>query len=382
MALQFSRNAKVYIEVEGTLNSPAVNTVWQVPVLDGFSFSQSINTTEITVSEAGDTSRRAQLIFNDSLAPVEWSFSTYVRPFLSAGSGAGAAHDAVRVHSVEEALWGMFVGANAYNSTTKVLNRSGSAVNTIGAASNDATSTNTFDFSQSNVSAMADSWNIYFSFEESGNELVYRLNQAVVNSATVDFDIEGIATIQWSGFAQGIENLGTSIPVRDIYEKISDTSSYIRNRISTVTLVRTDVSPDLTYNIVLTGGSISFENNITYLTPEELGIVNQPIANVTGTRSIRGTLNCYLDPAATKSGALFADLVADTTTVRNVFDMAINIGGTTADTPRLIFDIPTAHIEIPSIGIEELLTLEIGFAAQPSSGNVDNKDEATIIYKA
>jgi len=376
MALQFSRNAKVYIEVEGTLNSPGVNTVWQVPVLDGFSFSQAINTTEVTVSEAGSTSRRAQLIFNDSLAPVEWSFSTYIRPFVSAGTGAGAADDATEVHSVEEALWAMFMGANAYNSTTKVLNRSGSAINTPAGA------LSTFSFAQSNISAMSDAWNIYFSFEEVGNTQVYRLNQAVVNSATIDFDIEGIATIQWSGFAQAIEDVTTNTPTRDIYEKISDTSVYIRNRISTVSLVRTDVSPDLTYNIVITGGSISFENNISYLTPEELGIVNQPIANVTGTRSIRGTLNCYLDPAATKSGALFANLVADTTTVRNVFDMAINIGGETASTPRLTLDIPTAHVEIPSIGIEDLLTLEIGFAAQPSSGNVDNTDEATIIYRA
>ena len=376
MALQFSRNAKVYIEVEGTLNSPGVNTVWQVPVLDGFSFSQAINTTEVTVSEAGSTSRRAQLIFNDSLAPVEWSFSTYVRPFVSAGSGAGAADSAAEVHSVEEALWAMFMGADAYNNTTKVLNRGGNAINTPAGA------LSTFVFTQSNISAMSDAWNIYFSFEEVGNTQVYRLNQAVVNSATIDFDIEGIATIQWSGFAQAIEDVTTNTPTRDIYEKISDTSVYIRNRISTVSLVRTDVSPDLTYSIIITGGSISFENNISYLTPEELGIVNQPIANVTGTRSIRGTLNCYLDPAATKSGALFANLVADTTTVRNVFDMAINIGGETASTPRLTLDIPTAHVEIPAIGIEDLLTLEIGFAAQPSSGNVDNTDEATIIYRA
>ena len=49
------------------------------------------------------------------------------------------------------------------------------------------------------------------------------------------------------------------------------------------------------YNIVLTGGSINFENNISYLTPEELGQVNKPLGNITGTRSISGNLTCYLD---------------------------------------------------------------------------------------
>ena len=86
--------------------------------------------------------------------------------------------------------------------------------------------------------------------------------------------------------------------------------------------------------------------------------------------------------AAGKSADLLADLAADTTTVRNVFDMAINIGGTTASTPRITFDLPTAHVEVPTIGVEDLLTLEVMFHGQPSGGDVDNTDEATIIYRA
>jgi len=95
-------------------------------------------------------------------------------------------------------------------------------------------------------------------------------------------------------------------------------------------------------------------------------------------------MTCYLDNDATtsKSGELFADLVSDTSTVRNVFDMSINIGGETAATPRIEFSLPTAHLEIPTINVEDLLTLEINFHGQVASGNVDNTDEATIIYKA
>jgi hypothetical protein len=203
----------------------------------------------------------------------------------------------------------------------------------------------------------------------------------------MDFDIDGIATLQWSGFAKALSDAGTSVPgdlSSPIANGLTDTTNFIRNRISTVSLLRTDVSPDDTYDIVLTGGSFTIENNISYLTPEELGVVNAPLANITGARSISGSMTCYLDndAANSKSGELFADLVGDTATVRNVFDMAINIGGTTASTPRVVLDLPTAHLEVPTVNVEDLLTLEINFHGQVSSGDVDNTDEATIIYKS
>lgn len=64
MALQFTRNAKIYL-VETTGGQ-----AWQVNVLQDFSFSQTVNSTEIVINEAGSTSRRARLIFNDNLAPA------------------------------------------------------------------------------------------------------------------------------------------------------------------------------------------------------------------------------------------------------------------------------------------------------------------------
>lgn len=377
MALQFTRNATVYVElVDG---SGTHVEAWKLSVLDGFSFTQSINSSEITISEAGTTSRRARLLFNDSLAPVEWSMSTYARPIVSSSV----------VHMPEEPLWGMLMGADSYNPATGVFYNSviGAENATNANVNTPAATTNTFDFSASNVSSFGDRWNIYFSFEDGSNIQVYKLDSSVVNSCSVDFDIDGIATIQWSGFAKTLTDSGTSVP-SDLTGAqaigITETTNFIRNRISTVTLSRTDVSPDDVYNLVLTGGSFSIENNVSYLTPEELGIVNAPLANITGARAISGSMTCYLDndQSNSKSGELFADLVSDTTTVRNVFDMSINIGGETADTPRIAFDLPTAHLEIPTINVEDLLTLEINFHGQVASGNVDNTDEATIIYKA
>jgi hypothetical protein len=393
MALQFQRNADVYIECMDTARTDVVTT-WKVPVLEGFSFTQSINSSEITINEAGETSRRARLLFNDSLSPAEWSFSTYIRPVV-----------ATNVLAPEQALWAMMFGADSFGvdgsiSPAGIANEYRGITNTPVNSLTGATA-NAFNMNASNISAMPDNWNIVFAFEDGTNKQYFRLNKAVVNSASIDFDIDGIATCAWSGFAVDIEDLGdetpddTSSPARignlagAITTGTTGTENFIRNRISTVTLNRTDTSPDDAYSIVLTGGSFSIENNISYLTPEELANVNVPLANITGARSVTGSLTCYFDnstsgspPDRDKSGELFQDLVADTTTIRNTFDMSINIGGETANTPRLELDLPTAHLEIPTINVEDLLTLEVNFHGQVANGDVDSTNEATIVYKA
>jgi len=377
MALQFTRNANVYVQlVDG---SGTHVQAWKLSVLDGFSFTQSINSSEITINEAGSISRRARLLFNDSLAPVEWSMSTYARPIT----------DTNITHCPEEPLWAMMLGADGYatNQYTSSVLAGASPAPATENINTPANGTNTFDFSASNVSSFSDRWNIYFGFEDTGNIQFYKLDSAVVNSVTMDFDIDGIATLSWSGFAKSLSDEGTSVPTdlaSPITIGLTDTTNFIRNRISTVSLTRTDVTPDDVYNIVLTGGSFTIENNVSYLTPEELGIVNAPLANITGARSISGSMTCYLDndQLNSKSGELFADLVADVDTVRNVFTLSLNVGGETASTPRVAFELPTAHLEVPTINVEDLLTLEINFHGQVSGGNVDLTDEATIVYKS
>ena len=320
---------------------------------------------------------------------------------------------------------------------------------------------------------------MYFAFEDGNNTQYYKLGSAVVNSVSMDFDIDGIATISWSGFAKELGDEGTVQPgfikstrtsiveanittlqgdgaspntvtitadvsglpltggriwvegsgvagynspatgsvvlsndgstltyqatsgtdstdgkagatvsevplaiASDVTETsgLSRTDNFIRNRISTVSLRREDTGPTI-YTLVLTGGNFTLENNINYLTPEELGVVNAPLANITGARSISGSMSCYLDNGAGNlSGQLFADLVADTSTIRNEFAMELQMGGAENATPRVYLNLPDAHLEIPTINVEDLLTLEINFHGQVSNGNVDLTDEATIIY--
>ena len=65
------------------------------------------------------------------------------------------------------------------------------------------------------------------------------------------------------------------------------------------------------------------------------------------------------------------------TKVVNSFATKFSVGGTSAS-PRLELDFPTAHFEIPSHSIEDVISVETTFQALPST--IDNTNEATLKY--
>ena len=421
--LYFSRDTKMYLEFD--------NYVWEIPVLDGFSFSQATNSSEITLNEmesAAGVSRRGRRAFNDSLAPGEWSFSTYVRPFTAAGAsqGTGSADSAAEVHAVEEVLWALMAGANNYASAK--YDKGGNDVLVPGS------SNMTVDFSQSNVSTLS-TFNLYFVLGNA-NRTVMKLDGCVVGEASLDFDIDGIATIAWSGNcanlldfsgsvhtdntlpANGDTTADTStIAVGDVWldandghrlyvmtnvtsgaeaateyvnEAITNTTNFIRNRLTVLTVTPTSQDPDndssneleASYNLTLTGGNVTISNNITFITPEELGIVNVPIGHVTGTRSVSGSFTCYLteDTGAgvtNVSRDFFEDLRAITNVVTNSFALVFKIGG--ASGTGLELNMATAHVEIPTHSIEDVISLETNFQALPST--IVGTDELALTYR-
>jgi hypothetical protein len=482
--LFFSRDTKVYIKFGAK--------VWDLPVLDGFSFSQATNSSEITLAEmegSGGSSRRGRKQFNDSLAPAEWSFATYVRPFkAAAGTAAGTADALALTHAVEEVLWGMFLGGKTYADdhqlfqdsppvevaasaavvgTSYVITGLGTTTqaqfNTLAGTSGETyaagdaiiaaaagagngtleqvvnvptTLSSKFNADLSN-SATLGTADIFFVLGDT-NRKVYKLKDCVVNEASLDFDIDGIATINWSGMSSEIIDMtskthtgATNPPAYDahrdggtvdivagdvmldssaghrlsvvidptssgdatmtgaVYEGTTSTTNFIRNRLTQLTVVPTTQDPDgdsvneleSSYAITLTGGNITMTNNVTFITPEEIGLVNTPIGHVTGTRSISGSMNCYLskDTTATNNSAdLWEDLKSISSVVTNSFALNFKIGGTTAGIPRLEVSMPTCHLEIPTHSIEDVISVETAFNALPST--IDGTNEATITY--
>ena len=538
--LHFSRDSRLYMEKDGYL--------WSVPVLDGFSFSQATNSSEITLNEMEDSSgrsRRGRKMFTDSLSAAEWSFSTYIRPFKSAGSKSATNGRAdstnTHQHAVEEALWVAMAGQNVYvpstgkwkhgatgGAITSVTVASGGtdndsgdraagtyniAVPTVGADANlsaavaSGTGSNTggtgaviqvvvngsgvatatitergtgFDtgntitigsqllggdasgdslvLTTSSSSAVSDAtdlninffdsnraalgtFNLYFVFSDrSAGRLLYKLSNAVVNEAAIDFDIDGIATVNWSGMAGQIKEVGTGLGAgqltaaasfpnpsavgalwidtddsdklyiststtnaaaswsANVSEGSTNTGNFIRNRLTNLTLApetafqagttfdregtgTADDNYRTSYQVAITGGNVTISNNISYLTPEELGKVNQPIEHVTGTRTVTGSLTCYLassDAATNKSKNLFQDLVSDINTVINKFAITLQVGGTDSTKPRFEINMPTAHFEIPSHSIEDVISLETNFHGLGTS--VGEGDEVSLKY--
>lgn len=355
--LYFSRDSKVFIKIG--------SAIWEMPVLDGFSFSQATNASEITLNEMSDTSgnsRRGRQMFTDSYAPAEWSFSTYARPFESAGSGAGAADDAAKHHAVEEVLWALMVGDAAYSSKTFT-----------GFTADTTDLDITFGSSNKTTLGTAD---IFFVMggAGSGTKTTYKIANCCVNEASLDFDIDGIATINWSGMGTIITE--DTAPTATIYEAVNSTSNFIRNRLTS--LAASSTSPgSVTYDLVLTGGNVTISNNMTFLTPETLGVVNQPLGHVTGTRSVSGSFTCYLNAESNSSADLFENIIEGTTTITNNFDLTFKVGGASG-TPRLELAMTDCHLEVPTHSIDDVISLETNFHALPST--IDGTDELTIKY--
>ena len=422
MAFFFSRDTKVFMSWSYD-GSAAKTALYEIPVLDGFSFSQGTNTSEVTLSEAANStggSKRGRAMFTDSFAPAEWSFSTYMRPTVSGTGSATTATDGVTngqhggnadKFAIEGPLWAA-MSANTYDRAT-------------GASSADKSDyePNVFNFANSNQVTLG-VFDLFFvlgaSKDSEGNTYttgtdgvtVYKLANCSVGSASIDFDIEGLAQIAWSGNGQSIEEVasletratdsGNSITgtttLGIVNEGISSTSNYIRQKLtdlaitfdhsaSTGTLgaLAVDGSNDVTYNVTLTGGNITIENNLTYLTPETLGSVNLPLGHVMGTRSVSGNFTCYLNDTANSSLDLFERLQESRGVITNAFDLAFSIGGS-GNTPRCVVDIDKAHLELPAHSFEDVVSVDVAFhglSTDLSSSTAANAtNEVKLTYTA
>lgn len=142
----------------------------------------------------------------------------------------------------------------------------------------------------------------------------------------------------------------------------------------------------ITYCIPITGASLTLENNITYLTPEELAIVNLPLAGFAGNRITSGSFTAYLNTGAQGSGGLLADLLSKIeASVSTNYHLTFHMGNDSTQLPRVDFDIPHASISIPTTNVEDIISTEISFTAKPwdDTNNVasfEDTNEMTITY--
>lgn len=482
MALNLVRNSRVFFSTNvdattgvlnqgGTTAYTASNT-YEIQVLDGFTFSQNVNNEVVTINEAGVNPVRGQRSFNTSLAPVDFSFSTYVRPKKSGSA----------IVAEEYLLWNALLCNTAVTtatslgavtavtvSTTGVVTLAGSAItgtlpnagdiivlSGIATTTPTGTSPNGYDKYLNNAGIVTGTpsttsvtiqlfdypgvaitaatlvtaqtvkytkhaWNesnTSYSQATTGlsdknqlqkfgmlflvDNVLYGVDNCALNQASIDFSIDGIATIAWTGQATALRQLSTAVGAGSnsftggaagdvgaagaFTAKISD-AQFITNKLSTVDLkavkaIGTAITAGEAFTVPITGGNITINNNITYITPANLGIVNKPITYFTGTRSITGSLNAYLKTGtSSESGTLLADMLAEINLgtagmIEPMFALNIWLGGS-GNTVKVALDMSAASITIPAVNVEQVVSTTINFTSQ---GYIPNATVASTVF--
>ena len=477
MALNLVRNSKVFFTTNvnsttGVINASSTqafsNTnTFELQVLDGFTFSQNLNNETVTIMEAGVTPVRGQRNFNTSLAPVDFSFSTYIRPRnqttkitaeesvlwnallsdtaigtpVSIGAATGVTVSATGLVSIAgTALTGTlptvgdYVVLSGVSGTTPAGNDK--FVNSVGQVVTAATTgitiqlinyppvaiTATTLVTAGTIKYAKAAWsesNASYSQVTTGlsdrnqlqkfgmlflvDNVLYAVDNCALNQVTIDFGIDQIATAQWTGqatvlrqFAAGVgANAGsfTGGSTADVgssgaYQAKDTTAGYITNKLSTVSLsavkpIGTSISAGDSYTVPLTGGSITINNNITYITPALLGVVNTPVTYYTGTRSITGNMTAYLRTGTTtETGELLKDMLAETANaIEPMFALSINIGGA-VNPVKVVLDMPSVTVGVPTVDVQQVVSTSIAFTAQGYTPNATAANNTFDLSKA
>ena len=338
----------------------------EIQVLDGFSFTQNTTAETVTLTEGGATPVRGQRSFNTALEPVDFSMSTYMRP----------ADGGTNITAEEGVLW------NALFATEQI----GDA----GAAWEEGT-TSVVVTAGNSQSHQLQKFGLIIVIDG----VSYIIDNCALDSATIDFGLDAIATIAWAGKGAILRQVagltagaGSTVTfggsVLNGTAKGKNTSAaYIANKLSTLTVKKGIDGTGTTYNVAITGGSLTIANNLTYLTPANLGVVNKPFTYFTGTRAISGSLNAYLRAGATNTAGLLADMLAGSTTdVNPAFSVRIEVGGLSNAT-RVEFEMPAAVLTIPTVATEQVVSTTINFTAQGSAGgafDIGAANELSVSY--
>lgn len=426
---------------------------FELQVLDGFSFTQGTQQATIQISEAGSNPVRGQRAFNTQLDPVDFSFSTYIRPSQNAGV----------VSAEEQVLWNALFSSVALDTaglalTTTNLIRATTATNvatitctaanltTAGIALNDIVAIGGFPATVTNVSEWAGPAKItaaapsltaataitvayltapsaaagttcvtaptamklhkgawmptqvssvstaQFAFAHTGNSnrnqlqkfgmyfvvdnQIYAVDNCALDQASIDFGLDGIAMVAWSGKGTALRPLPTTAVISAANPAVFSgagnatgtastkltTANYITNKLSTMKLEAGIQGGGTQYTVAITGGNLTIANNINYIVPANLGVVNQAIGYFTGARSITGNVTAYLRTGTGSSSQVLSDILAANAS-ETKFKLQLEVGGA-SNGVHVDFKINGAVLQVPTVETADVMSTTINFTAQ------------------
>lgn len=382
MSINLSRNTRLWVST--VLTGHNNENTFEIPIQEDYSLGQNVNSSDVTIDEAGPTPSRGSRRFNDSLNPVDWSFSTYATPYLQTNH-----------YLVDMVLWHALA---AGESVAADFSNEGGTSPVYG------------DTSGFNVNFTSNSEHtltpihLYFKIDNQ----VYLIENAQVSQAELNIDISDIFQVAWSGQAIELKEIAdpafidtdgsnglaydATTPTNNKYVKVNAAKKYLVNKL-TVMDFNSDAAPTANdnYSIPITGASITIANNVTYLTPSTLSEVDKPIGSFTGAFDVSGSLNAYLrnsggdGTVGSPYGA--AELLKHMQdnlegSVNNQSNIVLHVGGKAAGKQVAKITIPLAHLTLPTLEREDVLSTTIEFKGQGSSADMQSGDEIYLDFKA
>ena len=422
-SLNLQRNSEVFFSTVDLVNngSSAAMTpsnTWKLEVLAGFAVTSSSATQDITSLESGTNPDRSQQRFNTAINPVDWNFQVYMRPTgvnsggTAGGSGGGTNQSGNVVALADWYMWQALVsntkpsdGTNWQSVWKSTGGNAGRLVTTnVAQTSGSHSSRANFSTAQEN--------HIYFKLDN----VIYQVSNATVNQATVDAGIEEIATTTWAGFGTtmkeltgaprnnavsvfgGVLNNGSSVDANSSVVTLNrahtyhafnqmnvaattGTNSFIKNRLSQIEFHHkaTAGGSDEKFTFPVTALTFDYNNNITYLTPEELSALNEPIGQFTGTRAVTGSATMYLRTGDLESAGFLRNISEDSrTSSAQTSNANLIVGGATSGDPQVAFQLDAVQFEFPQLATEDVISMSVNFMAQETTANKGGGGEVTV----
>ena len=476
-SLNLQRNSEVFfstVDIRGGSVAVAMTpaNTWKLEVLAGFAATSTSATQDITSLESGLNPDRSQQRFNTAINPVDWNIQVYMRPTgveTTAALNTTTAKTNTSGNTKPLADWYMW---QALTSSTLAAQKRQVAANQVaeqsiwqtgGTLVTKTIAAGTRIHASSSNFAIAPEYFMYFKLDN----VVYQVDKATVNSATVDAGIEDIAATTWSGFGTtmkelvgaprdiaiatfgGIKNAGgaaveansASVDAgiediaavtwsgfgtvmkelvgapRDIaiatfggiknsgavatansnahaltaasaYHPFNTmnvagtvtTNAFIKNRLSAIEFHHkaSATASDEKFTFPVTSMNIEYTNNITYLTPEQISALNEPIGQFSGTRSVTGTTTMYLRSGDLDSAGFLRNISEDArTNSAQTSNANVIIGGATA--PYVAFQMDAAQFSFPAVQTEDVISMSVDFMAQETNANKGSGGEVTIV---
>lgn len=202
---------------------------------------------------------------------------------------------------------------------------------------------------------------------------IYAVDNCAADSVSIDFGLDAIATAAWTGKGTVLKRLSTITASYLSANSLAanTTANYITNKLSTMTL-QSNIGGDqntavasTAYTVAITGGNITIANNISYLVPSNLGVVNNAIGYYTGQRAVSGNVTAYLRTGETNgTGDLLANILAEAaTTTEPKFRVQLEMGGS-ANANKVEFELAGAVLQVPTVDVADVVSTTINFTAQ------------------